>query len=86
MTTVCLSAFRQNISKSYEWILMTFLGNVDNEPRKSSLNLGNVPEFRGSLNFDNPKMKGEDQQMIQLGGGAGICSPQQEHTLCCFGK
>lgn len=47
---------------------MTLLGNVDNEPRKSSLRLGNVPEFRGSLNFDNSKMKGEDQQVIQPGG------------------
>lgn len=63
---------------------MTFLGNVDNEPRKSSLKLGNVPEFRGSLNCDNPKMKGEDQQMIQLGVG-GLESappPTQEHTHC----
>lgn len=85
MTAVCLSAFRQNISKNYEWILMTFLGNVDNEPRKRSLHLGNVPEFRGSFNFENPKMKGVDQQMIQPGEGWNLLPPQ-EHTLCCFGK
>lgn len=83
VTAVCLSAFRQNNSKSSEWILMTLLGNVDNEPRKSSLNLGNVPEFRGSLNFDNSKMKGEDQQVIQPGWGGGLESaPPHRNTHC----
>lgn len=65
---------------------MTLLGNVENEPRKSSLRLGNVPEFRGSLNFDNSKMKGEDQQVIQPGRGGGRggleSAPPHRNTHC----
>lgn len=48
----------QNNVKSYEYILMALSGNVDNEPMNSSLNLRNVPEFRATLTFDIPKMKG----------------------------
>lgn len=48
---------------------MTFSGNVANEPRNSSFELGNVLEFSGILTSDIPKMKGEDEQMIQPGEG-----------------
>lgn len=40
------------ISKSYKRILMTFSGNADCGPRKSSLNFSDVQDSGGSLTFE----------------------------------
>lgn len=50
---VCLSAVSKITQKRYEWILMKCSVNIDNRPKKSSFNFGNVPDSRWILTSDH---------------------------------
>lgn len=56
---ICLSVNKK--SKSYEQIFIKFSGNVKNgilSVSHRSLHFGDVPDARGVLTFDGPKIKG----------------------------
>lgn len=53
-----LSVCEQNNLKSYEQIFLTYLGNVNNRPRKRWSNFGNVLNSGGTFTFQRSKVKG----------------------------
>lgn len=57
---ICLSVNKK--SKSYKQIFIKFSGNVINgilSVSHRSLHFGDVPDSRGVLTFDGPKIKGD---------------------------
>lgn len=56
------AAILQNDSKSYEWILLKFLLNVDNGPRNRRLKFGDLPDSGGTLISDLSKIKSQDHK------------------------